>query len=65
MIYNRQRRNHIHSLALQCESEQFKFLSPVAKLSAASIHRVVQLKIDSSLACLPADYGAGSLKAYE
>jgi hypothetical protein len=50
---------------LQCESEQFKFLSPVAKLSAASIHRVVQLKIDSSLACLPADYGAGSLKAYE
>jgi len=65
VIYKRQRRNRIHSLALQCESEQFKFLSPVAKISAAAIHRAVQFKIASSLACLPADYGAGSLKAYK
>jgi hypothetical protein len=49
---------------LQCESELFQLLSPVTKISAASIHRAVQFKIASSLAYLPADYGAGSLKAY-
>jgi len=63
-IYKRQRRNRIHSLALQCESEQFEFLSPVTKIRAAFIHRAVQFEIASSLAGLPADYGAGHLKTY-